>query len=307
MRDLKTLETFYWVAVLGGFRAAAAKLNTTQPAVSARIAQLEEELGVELFDAGKRRTALTPRGTVLLGYVERIFQLKAEMLQAVADPAAVRGTFRLGVSETLVHTWLSDLIEQVSQTFPQITLDISVDATIELKKHLRALDLDLALMADPLDHPDARSRRLCAYPYCFVASPELVEASRGIDDRTLLSSHPIITYPKTTISAGDLQVTLQQRLGLTNLRLWGMSSIQTIVDMVRGGRGIGALSPVSVERELASGALRILDTGLTLPDMEFYSSYLAGVDTYLKASICDLAHESASRYMRLHGIEQPES
>ncbi|WP_169152339.1 LysR family transcriptional regulator [Azoarcus sp. TTM-91] len=301
MRDLKTLETFYWVAVLGGFRAAAAKLNTTQPAVSARIAQLEEELGVELFDSGRRRTVLTTRGTVLLSYVERLFQVKAEMLQAVADPAALRGSFRLGVSETLVHTWLSDLIEQVALVFPQIVLDISVDATRELKRHLRALDIDLALMAEPLEHPDARSRKLCAYPYRFIASAELAEATRGMDDRSLLSSHPIITYPKTTVSAGDLITTLQYRLGLTAPRLWGMSSIQTIVGMVRSGRGIGALSPVSVEAELASGALRILDTEVRLPDMEFHSAYLVGVDTYVKAAICDLAHESAARHAEAHG------
>ena len=50
MIDLRNLETFVWVAQLGGFRSAADKLNTTQPAISARIALLEDELGVKLFD-----------------------------------------------------------------------------------------------------------------------------------------------------------------------------------------------------------------------------------------------------------------
>ncbi|MGL1138605.1 LysR family transcriptional regulator, partial [Vibrio parahaemolyticus] len=59
MLDLKSLETFVWVLRLGGFRKAAERLNTTQPAISARVSQLEDELGVSLFDRFGRRVAPT--------------------------------------------------------------------------------------------------------------------------------------------------------------------------------------------------------------------------------------------------------
>src|SRR5258708_3518257 len=94
MVDLRNLETFVWVAQLRGFRAAAAKLNTTQPAVSARIAALEDELGARLFDRARRGAALTVKGEKLLGYPERMLQLRADMLQAVPDPTEVRGPRR---------------------------------------------------------------------------------------------------------------------------------------------------------------------------------------------------------------------
>ncbi|MEK9970028.1 MAG: LysR family transcriptional regulator, partial [Ferrovibrio sp.] len=77
MADLRNLETFVWVAHLGGFRAAADKLNTTQPAVSQRIALLESEFGVKLFDREPRGIALTPKGNELLPYAERMLQLHA--------------------------------------------------------------------------------------------------------------------------------------------------------------------------------------------------------------------------------------
>ena len=59
MVDFKTLETFMWVATLRSFRGAAEKLNTTQPAVSMRIAQLEDFLGIRLIERDRRRVAPT--------------------------------------------------------------------------------------------------------------------------------------------------------------------------------------------------------------------------------------------------------
>lgn len=305
MRDLKSLETFYWVVVLGGFRAAAAKLNTTQPAVSARIAQLEEDLGIELFDAASRRTTVTPRGKVLLSYVERMFQVRAEMLEAVADPAALTGLFRLGVSETISHTWLPELIEKISERFPRITLDIAVDATVELQQRLILSEVDLALMAAPLESPGATSQELCAYPYkLIVARDRLAEfRTRYIGD--LLSDYPIITYPTSAVSSGALIDSLRDQLGISDVRLWGISSVHTIITMVRAGRGIGALSPVSVEAELREGGLAVLDTPLRLPDMVFYSSYIAGVSVYSKESICALAHQAAQNFAHRISADAP--
>ena len=118
MPDLRSLETFFWVAQLGSFRGASERLHTTQPAVSVRIAQLEEELGVRLFDRGPRIATLTAKGRLLLDYAERFLRLRAEMMEAVADPGAMSGVVRLGVAETIVHTWLSRYIERVHATFP---------------------------------------------------------------------------------------------------------------------------------------------------------------------------------------------
>ena len=62
MIDFRNLETFFWVAKLGSFRGTAEKLNTTQPAISARIAQLEASLDVLLLNRDGRRPTLTVKG-----------------------------------------------------------------------------------------------------------------------------------------------------------------------------------------------------------------------------------------------------
>ena len=96
MVDFKALETLVWVATLQSFHRAAARLNTTQPAVSQRIAQLEAEVGQRLLVREKRQVVPTDAGRRVLDYAERLLKLRAEMLHAVADRSAIRGTLRLG-------------------------------------------------------------------------------------------------------------------------------------------------------------------------------------------------------------------
>ena len=82
MIDLRNIETFFWVATLGGFRAAAEKLNATQPAISQRIASLESDLGIRLFDRDVRGIKLTGKGRELLSHAERMLQLRRDMQEA---------------------------------------------------------------------------------------------------------------------------------------------------------------------------------------------------------------------------------
>ena len=136
MVDFKGLETFLWVAALGSFRGAAQKLNTTQPAISHRIAQLEAEVGAKLLTRESRNVAPTLRGRQLLVYAEKILAMRAEMLASLRDAEAVRGVIRLGVAETIVHTWLPDFIKEVHRIYPNLSIEIEVDISPSLRARL---------------------------------------------------------------------------------------------------------------------------------------------------------------------------
>lgn len=296
MKDFQSLETFYWVALLGGFSAAAEKLHTTQPAVSTRIARLEDSLGVKLFNRGSRHVTLTERGALFKGYVDEIFDIRTRMMHAISDStAAFTGNFRLGVSETLVHTWLTHLLEKIGKNFPNITIDIAVDNTPEIHKQILSHDIDLGLVAAPLNHPDARSLKLCAYPFSMVASPDL-EIDKNPSDHKIFGSYPIITYSRYALSSKSLEANVQEKLGIHNLRLWGIGPITSIVEMVKNCRGIGAVSPVNIQKELENGVLKILPTKIHLEDLGFYSTYIANTGSYLKEVIKELAHKCAFDY-----------
>lgn len=173
MADFKALETFLWVVNLGSFRGAAQKLNTTQPAISQRIAQLEHEMGVRLLQRDRRMASPTTAGRQMLVYAEKLIGLRSEMMAAVGDRSAMRGVLRLGVAETIVHTLLTRLIKHVNISYPNLSLEIEVDITPNLNARLQAQEIDLAFVLGPLSTSNIRNRVLCDYPVGFLASPSL--------------------------------------------------------------------------------------------------------------------------------------
>ena len=153
-----TLPLFYWVVQLGGFRRAAEELNTTQPAVSVRITGLEAQLGSRLLEWDRRsRVSLTPREIELMAYAGRMMALQAEMM------GAMRGSVRLGTSETIVHTWLTALLRRVQEVHPLVTVDVSVDIGSSLRAALLAGEVDIAFLLGRVVVPGIRSAVPCEY------------------------------------------------------------------------------------------------------------------------------------------------
>ena len=173
------------------------KLNTTQPAISQRIAQLEREVGVKLLQRDRRMVLPTPSGRQLMVYAEKLIGLRSEMLAVVGARSAMRGVLRLGVAETIVHTWLSQLIKSVNQAYPNLSLEIEVDITSNLRTRLMAQEIELAFLLGPLTAPTVSNRVLCHYPVGFLASPSLGLAGRRLTVHDL-AKFPIITFPRKT-------------------------------------------------------------------------------------------------------------
>ncbi|WP_039884195.1 LysR family transcriptional regulator, partial [Achromobacter piechaudii] len=173
MIELRNIETFFWVATLGSFRAASDKLNTTQPAVSQRIASLEADLGVRLFERDARGVKLTAKGHELLSHAERMLQVRRDMFEAAREQNVMTGTVRIGVAETIVQTWLPTLIELIHTTYPALVLEIEVDTTHVLRPHLMSRQIDLAFLMGPVLEARVENLPLCSYPLAWVASPTL--------------------------------------------------------------------------------------------------------------------------------------
>lgn len=291
MRDLRSLETVIWVVRLGGFRAAAARLNTTQSAVSARVAQLEQELGIRIFQRGPRLT-LTAEGTALLRYAEQMVDLREEMLRAIADPATMRGLLRIGVSETLAHTLLPRLVERIGAAHPGIVLDMVVDITPALRQSLTAGHIDIAMLAGTVEDPRAVNQPLCSYPLGWLASPSL-----GLPDRPLrlaeLTRWPILSFSHDTEVSAALRG-LFADAGVPGVRLWGSTSIATMAELARAGVCISVVQLVAAERDLAEGRLRRLEVeDVALPEIAFHVAYMRKPDSHVAATIAALARELA--------------
>jgi DNA-binding transcriptional LysR family regulator len=291
MVDFKSIETFLWVATLGSFRGAAQRLNTTQPAISQRIAQLEREMGVKLLNRDHRVASPTPGGRQLMVYAEKLIGLRSEMMAAVGDRSAMRGVLRLGVAETIVHTWLPRLIKSVNTAYPNLSLEIEVDITPNLNARLLAQEIELAFVLGPLSATSVRSRVLCDYPVGFLASPAL-----GLGGGPLtvhdLAKFPIITFPSKT-QPYEIVRSLFNRPELPPIRLHASASLATVVHMAIEGLGVAVIPTAIVENELADGRLQLLSTDLTIAPLTFSASWLESPDTVAVELVAELASRIA--------------
>lgn len=291
MPQLRSLEIFYWVARLGSFRGASERLHTTQPAVSQRIASLEAELGVQLFDREARTVTLTAKGRELHDYAERMLNLRDDMLRAIAAPSAMSGVLRLGVSETIVHTWLSRFIERAHLAHPAITIDIEVDVSPSLRTRLIDHEIDLAFLLGPISDPRVHNHDLSRYPLAFVASPKL-DLPDGPVSLPALLRFPLITYPKTARPYIMLREMLRAP-GLATPRIFGNASLASIVRMTLDRIGISVIPPVVIRRELEEGALRIITTEVEMPDLQFTATLPVAPQGSLAQPLAQLACEVA--------------
>lgn len=294
MIDLRKIEIFFWTATLGSFSAAAAKLNTTQPAISQRISSLEVDLGVRLFDREARGVKLTAKGQELLSHAERMLQVRHEMLKAAHEEGVMTGPMRIGVAESIVQTWLPQLIERMHAVYPALMLEIDVETTNVLRSQLIARKVDVAFLMGPLLEPRVDNLPLCRYPLAWVASPRL---DLGAGPLTLddIARHPVITYPSSSAPYQIIRDMLS-RAGVTPLRMYGSASVAMIVRMACDGIGTSVVAPVCLRDELARGELRILDVaGDPLPDLSFTAAWIEGPGSHAARTIAQMAQAVAAQ------------
>jgi DNA-binding transcriptional LysR family regulator len=293
MIDLRSVEIFFWIATLGSFRAAAAKLNTTQPAISQRMAALEAELGVRLFEREARGVKLTAKGQELLSHAERMLQARHEMLRAAREESVMTGRLRIGTAETIVQTWLPRLIERIHAAHPALTLEIDVDTTSVLRSQLIARKIDVAFLMGPLLEPHIDNLPLCRYPLAWVASPRL---DLGHEPLALeqIASRPVITYPSSSTPYQLVRDMLAQA-STHPFQLYGSASVALIAQMACDGIGTAVISPVCLRDELARGELRVLDVdAAALPDLAFGAAWLDGPGSHVARTIARLAQYVAT-------------
>lgn len=294
MINLKTLEVFYWIVELGGFRKAAEYLHTTQPAISARIAQLEDELKVQLLDRSKGRTRPTAKGRELMVYARRLFDLHSEMMADVTDKRVARGVVKIGAADVIAYSWLPKLIAEISTAYPLVSLEIAIDTSQTLHAQLLAKILDIALIAGPVIDPQVDNVPLGIYELAWVASPALGLPSKQPLTLEDLAQWPLITFSRDTNAYLGLSELLAGAHVHAN-RVYTAGSMVSIIRLVLDRVGVGILPPEALVAEFAAGTLVRLNIDAKLPLTPFTASYRKGTNTAVLASIADMASELATR------------
>jgi DNA-binding transcriptional LysR family regulator len=294
--NLKFLETFVWVARLRSFSLAAEKLCTTQAAVSNRIATLERDLGVRLFERDLRNVSLTPHGLRALPQAEAIVRMVGEFERAIGDADNLRGTVMIGAIDSIVYAWLPRLIDRVKEAYPNVTIDLTVDTSINLARQIQDGQIDLGLIMGPVVAPHIRNIELCSFDCLWIAAPTLALKTGRLRIADL-SDYPIFAYSKGSqphqavlraIEAADVDP--------GRVRVFNSNSLATITRLIRDGVGVAVLPQVVVQEYLEKGELRILDVDARLPPLHFHVAFADNPGNALPALIADMAVEVAAAF-----------
>jgi DNA-binding transcriptional LysR family regulator len=296
--DFRILGIFLAVARSGGFREAAKELDTHQPLVTKCMRQLEEFLGIDLFERDQRRSAgpqdsedskhrrvgrLTPKGQKFRVHAEQLVLMHRKTVGMFRDRRTVQGIVRLGVSESIVHTWLPELLKQVTAAYPEIELEIEVDISPKLRDLLVARELDLAFLLGP-NAPNLSSLQLCEFPVKFMASKKIAPSPRSITLQDVLDrKHRIITFARDTQPYTALRNQLDQLAQLNqrarSATIWASASLEAVVRLALEDVCIAVIPPDILKKREAGDRLRCLNIDIELPPLVYWASWPSASDT----------------------------
>jgi len=294
--NMRFMETFVWLAKLRNFRLVAEKLQTTQAAVSSRISTLEQELGVRLFERGDREVTLTLEGSKALVFADRLVRTMHEMLGSLKDRALYTGVIRIGVIESIIHSWFPELMTRIHRSYPQLEVELSGDTTIKLIEQFSKGQLDLILHTDNVLGADVQNIPLCDLPLCWVGASSL-QLHGELLTLADVANFPVLSFSRHSGPHRFLERLFDERVG-SGVHINCMTSVSAMVRLVVDGFGLAMLPPAIIQRELADGDVQMLKIDTQMPDMPLVCSYRCGPETPLIQQIASEAQQTAQDFAR---------
>ena len=255
--SLRQLQYVVAVAELGGFRRAAETCGVAQPSMSAQIAQVEQAIGVQIFERSARGVRVTAAGARVIDRARAVLLAARDLADTARQHSnPLQGTVRIGVIPTVCPYLLPDVTPALQRSLPGLQIVWSEDKTRTLMREVEEGGLDAALVA--LD------ARVAAMEHVVIGVDEFVLA--GATDNALVRTRrradPRVLDGETLLLLEDGHCFRDQALALCDgagaregeLRATGLS---TLVQMVAVGGGVTLLPSLALAVENRRGQLRV--------------------------------------------------
>jgi DNA-binding transcriptional LysR family regulator len=255
---LPYLDTFAEAAERSSFTAAARVLGLTQAAVSQRVAALEKELAVPLFDRRGGRVLLTEAGRRLYDFAQRIASLHRQARQEVGGRTVpVTGELSLAASSVPGEHLLPALLSAFRERHPHVRIRATVHDSRAVLDQVEQGEAHLGLLGGKGDSPHLEYHAIAADELKLVAPPGHPWTSRKVVSLGELSGQPLVLREAGSGSRWCLEQGLAQvGKSLRDLHVaLELGSNEAIKEAVLRGLGLAFLSGLSVEKELRAGTL----------------------------------------------------
>lgn len=281
--ELREIETFLAIVEYGTFSRAAERLGYSQSAVTVQMRQLEQELGVRLFDRIPRGVVLTEQGRAFAFHANEIAGAVHSARRAVAAPAEgaheLTGVIRLGSAESISTALLPELLISFHERCPHVQVVVSATRRERMVEGLRNNTLDLLLtMERRVCEPGIHVEALRCEPVVFVAAPHLVETLRngGAGSERTCSPENLVGLPFVLTERGEsYRLELDRLLAERDLAITPLveaGNTETLVHLAERGVGATFVPRFSAAAELSRGTL--VEMSCEVPAVEMESQLL---------------------------------
>lgn len=257
--EFREIATFLQAAQLKSFSKAAKKLNYSQGTVTIQIKNLEEELGVRLFDRIGKQISLTERGEQFYQYAVTLMKDLEEIKCSLSDTRELTGSLTLGTIESLCSSLLPPILSEYHRRFPKVNVSVAIDSPKALLDKLNDNSLDIVYFLDKRIS-DRRWIKVLEKPEDIVFAASSVHPLAG---RSSLKLDEVISHPfLLTEKAASYRHILDQYLAAYGKQIRPFLEIGNtdfIVHMLRENAGISLLPFFSVRRDIEAGNLAALN------------------------------------------------
>ena len=257
--NLHQLATFQVVAKHCSYVRAAEELHFSQPAVSAQIRQLEETLGVKLFEQIGRRTHLTQAGDELYHYSQKIFAVIDEALETMEELRGPdHGRLRVGADTTVGTYVIPGLLGKFHQSYPEVEISLDVVNRAALVERIMSNEIDIAIVGRVPDDIPVVIEPFAPNELVLVASPYHRLAGRANVPLSELAKEHFLMREVGSGTRAALELILQEAEVPLHVSMH-MGNNSAIKQGVAAGLGIALISRVALDMELETNRLVILD------------------------------------------------
>jgi DNA-binding transcriptional LysR family regulator len=255
---LRQLRIFAAAARHQSFTRASEELHLSQPAVSMQIRQLEDNVELPLFEQTGRQLFLTDAGRVLYGYVQRLeetIEEAGEMLEGMKGMH--RGHLRVSVAST-ANYFAARLLAGFSQRFPEVSISLDVTNRERLLRQLADNETDIVIMGEPPTDVELVAEAFMENPLVAIAAPDHPLADRKGIRLAELAGHRFVQRESASGTRAAVARFFEGH-GLTVRPGLEMRSNEAIKQAIEAGLGVGMVSLHTLELELETGRIVVLD------------------------------------------------
>jgi DNA-binding transcriptional LysR family regulator len=295
---LRQLRVFSAVARHLSFGKAAEELHLTPPAISMQIKELEEQVGLPLFDRGGRSVALTVTGEYLLVYVRKILATLKDAEDAVARLSGLQtGRLTIGMVSTAKY-FVPRLMARFRAEHPGIEVRLAIGGNREqLVALLQANEVDLAIMGRPPRELATRAEPFAVHPHVIVTPPDHPLVRAGHAPAAALADYEFLIREQGSGTRAAMEKFFADHRLAPRVAM-EMTSNETIKQAVMAGMGISFLSLHTIGLELKAGLIAAPDIeGLPLAKRWYIVNTLAKTLSPAAEAFRYFMLEEAERYL----------